>query len=345
MGVAPWGLQMRTQDLGELFFVATLALLVRDAQAPSRRVYWVIPILVVWANIHGSVLLACVFVALRALGLAAQRGYGRRALVLLGAAAVAPVASPYGFSLVGYYRHMLVNPRLHAFIDEWGPSSFSGRTAIFYALALVAVWTLAKHGQLVSPFARFALLITLVAAITSVRNIIWFGLCALVVLPRLFDPYVERLEFKGLRRMAQPVAAAACAVTVVVVCFALTRSERQLTAAWPADAAHRIASLADGTLDGLVFADDRYADWLLWAEPDLRGRIAYDVRFELFSTSQMVKLSAYRNRIGDDWRAAADGYSIVVFEPALQKEVRAGLLVHRQFRVASETPRLAILAR
>jgi hypothetical protein len=145
--------------------------------------------------------------------------------------------------------------------------------------------------------------------------------------------------------MAQPVAAAACAVTVAVACFALTRSEQQLTAAWPTAAADRIASLADGTRDGLVFADSRYADWLLWAEPDLRGRIAYDVRFELFSTSQITKLSAFSNRIGDDWRGATNGYAVVVFEPALHKEVRAGLLAHRRFRVDSETARLAVLAR
>ena len=31
-----------------------------------------------------------------------------------------------------------------------------------------------------------------------------------------------------------------------------------------------------------VYATDGTADWLLWRIPDLRGRIAYDVRFELY---------------------------------------------------------------
>jgi hypothetical protein len=41
-----------------------------------------------------------------------------------------------------------------------------------------------------------------------------------------------------------------------------------------------------------VFADDRHADWLLWAQPSLRGRIAYDIRFELLTPQQFRTLRA-----------------------------------------------------
>jgi hypothetical protein len=42
-----------------------------------------------------------------------------------------------------------------------------------------------------------------------------------------------------------------------------------------------------------VLADDVHNDWLLWKEPQLEGRLAYDVRFELLEPGQLAKLSAF----------------------------------------------------
>ena len=36
-----------------------------------------------------------------------------------------------------------------------------------------------------------------------------------------------------------------------------------------------------------VWATDGTADWLLWRIPDLRGRIAFDVRFELYDENAL----------------------------------------------------------
>ncbi|MDQ3824042.1 MAG: hypothetical protein M3321_12465, partial [Actinomycetota bacterium] len=55
MFMAPWALQMRAQTLSSLLFVLVLWLLVADSRSPSRRVFLVVPLLVVWANVHGTV--------------------------------------------------------------------------------------------------------------------------------------------------------------------------------------------------------------------------------------------------------------------------------------------------
>src|SRR5439155_25001891 len=44
----------RAQSLALLLFVVLVALLIRDARSPSRRVYLVLPLLVLWANLHGT---------------------------------------------------------------------------------------------------------------------------------------------------------------------------------------------------------------------------------------------------------------------------------------------------
>jgi len=339
--VAPWGMQMRTQDVGELFFVTLVALLADDARKPSRRVYLALPLLVVWANVHGSVVLGAALVALRALFLFRSRV---RATLLLAGAVLATFASPYGLSLVGYYRHLLGDPLLHWFIDEWGPSTPSLRTAAFYALAFATVWLTARHGSRVTLFSRVCLLLTLVAATMSVRNIVWFGLTALVLFPQLLDPSLSGLDFSRLRRFVGPLALATAAVAVATVAFAVTRPTAWLLREWPATAqATRIATLAGTTSTGRVFADDRYADWLLWNEPQLRGRVAYDVRFELFTHRQIRLLADYFNRIGDNWRAALNGYQLVAFDPSLQQPLERGLLAQGRFRTVGRNPQIVVL--
>src|SRR5438477_6800149 len=63
---------MRTQSFAYPLFVVVFWLLVTDARKPSRRVFAVLPLLAVWANLHGSVLLGAALVSLAGLGGLAQ---------------------------------------------------------------------------------------------------------------------------------------------------------------------------------------------------------------------------------------------------------------------------------
>jgi hypothetical protein len=83
---------------------------------------------------------------------------------------------------------------------------------------------------------------------------------------------------------------------------------------WPRTAADRVARLAAEPGTGQVFADATYADWLLWARPELRGRVAYDARFELLDRSELTRLFDYGERRGDTWRNAANGYNLFVYD-------------------------------
>jgi hypothetical protein len=81
-------LPMRTQTFGYALFVAVLALLCADVRRPGRRVLWVLPLLALWANVHGSVLLGAALVGLRALfGL---RRAPARSLALVAVAVAGP---------------------------------------------------------------------------------------------------------------------------------------------------------------------------------------------------------------------------------------------------------------
>ncbi len=92
-----------------------------------------------------------------------------------------------------------------------------------------------------------------------------------------------------------------------------------------------------------MFADDRYADWLVWRQPQLAGRIAYDVRFELLTREQLEALVAFRGAAGDDWLAAVEGYDVLLLDeqaqPSFGRKVRAA----GGFEVAYRDRWLAIL--
>src|SRR5436305_3301556 len=113
---APWLAQLRTQTLALSLFAAVFWLLARDARARDRRVLAVIPVFVVWANVHGSVSLAAGLTALYGLTVVRRRRLVGAALV---ASPLALLASPYGLGLVGYYRLMLLHPPLASVVHVW----------------------------------------------------------------------------------------------------------------------------------------------------------------------------------------------------------------------------------
>ena len=63
-----------------------------------------------------------------------------------------------------------------------------------------------------------------------------------------------------------------------------------------------------------VFATNATADWLLWRIPDLRGRVAYDARFELYDHDALdrIKRTAAHEGLGE----ALDGVRVVLVRGA-----------------------------
>ena len=53
---------------------------------------------------------------------------------------------------------------------------------------------------------------------------------------------------------------------------------------------------------------------MLFKIPELRGRVAYDVRFELYDHEFYERLQDYNFEDGADWKSFADGYRIVIVD-------------------------------
>ena len=339
--LAPWMWQLRSQSLVYILFVGVLWLLARDARAPSRRVFLVLPLLLLWANLHGSVVLGAGLVVLRGL----TSGRRLRSLVLIGLAPLCILASPYGLSLVGYYRHMLVAPELAKIVGEWRPPTFP-QAWPFFLLALVSVWLLARDGGRVSLFEKLAVAATIAAGFLAIRNITWFALASLVVVPAALD--AARRASTAARRPGRPVrvlAWASAAAIPLTAAFMLAWPSQAYESRWAQPALAALSRAVDADPDARVFASERYADWLLWEKPELAGRVAFDVRFELYDDEQLQALFRYHNRIGDGWRAPVRGYEFVVLDREADRALEDPLLDVPGARLLYGDELIAVLSR
>jgi hypothetical protein len=304
---APWLAQVRTQTLVLPLFVLVFGLLALDARRPGRRVLWVLPVLVLWANLHGSVSLAA--------GLVFLYGLTRRRWGLL-AAPLALVASPYGLALVSYYRLMLLHPPLASVVTEWRPVSLEAATVPFFVTAFVGTALWARHRRVLTAFEQWALPLLLVAALAAVRNAVWFELAFAVALPRWLDAVWQVAEPPpAVRRANAVLACVAILGSGIVLLVHVDRGAAQFEQGGAA------AVAAAAGPHGLVIADDRHADWLLWEEPQLAGRVAYDVRFELFTGPQLQQIVDLDHGLRGAWARCGSTATVVTFHSAKARQL------------------------
>jgi hypothetical protein len=345
--------ELRTQLPGSTLFVLVLWLLIAESRQASHRVYLVFPLLIIWANVHGSVVfgaglsilagLVFAWEQLRARAESRLPGWRARSVVLIAGPIACAFASPYGLSLVGYYHRTLLNGSFGKYVTEWSPTTLSAENVPVFLIAGVGLWLLGRAGGRVSLFERLAFVVAVIGAFAAVRNVGWLGLTALLVLPRAIDGVIPRRT----RKTASPVHLGLVVASLFGVGSAalglLGVPGAALAERFPPRASATVARALERDPRAQVFADDRFADWLLWRIPAARGRVAFDARFELLSKAQLERVYRWAGESTDHWRAAADGTSIVVVDRAADVHKTAAI-VRSGGRVLYSDHEIAVLA-
>jgi hypothetical protein len=312
----PWGWTLRAQTTALPLFAGTLWLLVdASRRGVRRRTLLALPLLVLWANLHGSVVLGAALTTL--LGVTELLRARRLVWMPLALAVLAPLcvlASPYGWKLVAYYDLMLVEAPFADILREWQWSRPDATTALFWLLAVVAAALLAtRRGRSrLTTYELLVLAVTFVGAVQAVRGVIWFALAAAAILPVALDGVLAKTDVQA-PKVNRAISLAALAGLAVALLAFLARPGSWLTSGWP-DAP--VEAVRAATRDPAVrlYATDGTADWLLWRIPDLRGRLAYDVRFELYDEATLERIVRYDERRGPGWKTILDGYGIVIVD-------------------------------
>jgi hypothetical protein len=331
---------VRVQALVFPLFVALLWLLAADSRNRSRKVFLAFPILVLWANVHGTAFLGAGLIALRGLTMLLERDRPLRARIPTAAALLAsPVlllASPYGLQAADYYHRLLLNPAFSHYVTEWAPTRLGIATTPFYLLTLLAAWLAGRCRSRLTLFEQGALLLTLVLAWLAVRSVAWFMLSALVLLPVALDGVLKRQwDSPRYRLVNRLLAVPTPFLCLWIFAASFAHPTSSYTRDFPTGAADAVARVAAVDPGARVFANERYADWLVLEHPELRGRIAFDGRFELLTTKELRRIVEFRFRIAGA-TSVTRGYELLVLNASTEKKLGKFLLAspsrHALFR-------------
>ena len=343
---APWAWSIRAQMLALPLYTGLLWLLTTQARAPSRRIWLAFPILVVWANVHGSVALGALLVMmLGVFELVRSRARTwRRSAALVVLAPLALLVTPYDpAAIVRYYHLLLVDPPFAGRVTEWHWADPAFNTMFFYVLAalcLVIGWLGRRRLTL---FDAAVLALTFAGGVSAIRGIVWFALACMVLVPVAIGRKLESKNPGEPRRALNVTIAVGMTVAVLGAAAALfVRDQSWFEDYWSRDAVEAVrGELEPGDR---VFAPDRFSDWMLFQIPELRGRIAYDVRFELYDRAFFDRLQEYAGESTPEWKSFADGYRIVIVDET-RKSHTADFLEEPGARVVYRDDEITVIAR
>ena len=209
------------------FLIATAWLLEADRRKPGRKVYFLVPLVVVWTNVHGGFVALLAAIVVYAVGVALERlwtahaagvGWGwaeigtttRRYALLLALCAAATLINPYGYQLHLHIGEYLGNDFILNNVQEFQSPRFRGESMyifegfLFVTLFFVVRMTLRRE---LAPV--LLLLMWAHASLVAARHIPLFMLLAAPWVGRELTLLIAQAArtgnkwFMGLQSMAE----------------------------------------------------------------------------------------------------------------------------------------------
>ncbi len=177
---------VRPQIMTLLLASVYIVLLERfDPKEQTRRLWWLVPLMLFWVNLHAGFALGLVLIALYIVRAVLDHEWDQikpLLIVFLICTAVVPL-NPNGFRMFSYPYETLTSTSMAAFIQEWASPDFHKITFLPFAVLLLSTLAAmalspsrARLGQLC------LVLITALGALRSARHIPIFSLFAAPVL-------------------------------------------------------------------------------------------------------------------------------------------------------------------
>jgi len=334
--VASFTLALRPQLFGIAIFAVILSLVTLRRERP-RLLWLAVPLIAVWANIHGTFALGIGLLGLVWLGDLRDEALPARsrhlALGVAAASAIAATANPAGLELWRYAAGIATSPLITSRITEWQPPDLrSGEGLVFYGSALVVAAILARRGR-PTPWASLLLLAAFfLLAVLAVRGLAWWPLVATVTVAGLIGRQVS--ESPAATDDAAPVGSerpmradprlfrrvnVAIAVILVLVAIGLLPALRPLDPGLNAPAG--LVSIAPPgitaklrTIAGpndRLFAPQPWGSWFEYAVP--ATPVFVDSRIEVFPPAVWDEYDVVVGGV-EGWRQILDrrGVTIVV---------------------------------
>lgn len=336
--IAALGLVLQSQFRPQMFsFVmlgGLLALLARDNYRRDAPLWLAVPLLMLWANLHGGFFIGVAALAVYAgvaavCDVAAGAGWARglRLSALTAAAAGATLLNPYGVGMWETVAHALRNPYTRVAVTDWHPllyaiasqwhSAHSGvllyLAVIGMVLALGVVFAAEPRGGDLPLVAVAAMMAA--AALVSVRNL---ALAAIAT----SGPLARHLALLSRRQRggAEPPARRPVNQWVVLaLCAGLAVQGGLFSSRLAPDQAYPVGALAfmrAHNLGGNVLADFGWGEYVIWhaVPPD---RVFIDGRYDTIYPLRVIRdyLEFYFDRPGAGAMLTAYPHDFVLIGP------------------------------
>jgi hypothetical protein len=326
--VAAPALFIRAQNLALPLFALLLVLCLTDAEHPQprRRIVLLVPLLMLWANLHGSVLLgaglAVAYLIYRSVGLATRGDWRQTAAVAgLGVlAALTPLATPYGLHIVTYYHELMGNPAVAAAAPENRPPSLTDLGFFAPLLLTIAAFiaSVLKRRAINVPLTG-AVIVTALATLAASRSDVWFAMTAAVFVGWTARTWLPtQPPTRGFLTSMAVAAVGIALLGVGLLLYPIGRGYERFTPLAPISAAATYATAHPSTD---VLADNAASSALLWHDPQLAGRVAYDARLERYPEESLERWMRFQIADGDDWRATTNGYQILIGSSSYNRDL------------------------
>jgi hypothetical protein len=231
-------------------------------------------------------------------------------------------------------------------LTEWMAPTLLSLTGLpFFVLAGLTIALVARERARLTGFELAVLAVTLLGGLLAVRSIVWFAFAALMLVPKLLERDGKGPVPAALVRSRVVGAVAASALALGTLAFTASRPDDHFAAKWPEAVPTQVAQALRADRDARVLASYEFGDWLLYVRPELRGRIAFDGRWELFSPGEMRGILDYLWQVGEDWEAPSHGYRVLVLNPRTQPRLVETYESRPGVRVLYRDSRFAVFER
>lgn len=313
-----------------LFLTIAHWIIARDLEKPSRALWWLAPLTVVWVNMHSGfpVLLASLGLLAAGRWLSGDRPAAVRYAMVTAVCTGLTLVNPNGYELHRHISQFLNNKWTLENVHEYQSPVFRSE-AMYYFLAILFGGLITVRGMIERREWHAALWMVFfgMGALVSARHVPIFVIIALppvaLDLTRALNWWAESSGAKSLARTLREIAAEATPRLKPMGAWALLlfAAVAAVAGSFPSDLSGRffpnklVRRHANALAGSRVFTTDQWGDYLLWVNYP-RQKVFIDGRSDFFQAQigdQYLKI--YAGKKG--WRESLErfGVDMVLAEP------------------------------
>jgi hypothetical protein len=346
-----------------------------DRKRPSARIWWLVPLTVVWTNMHGGFLALILVLGLAAVGSTVEAWFGAsfrtgrtlRDAVRYGkltlACAAATLVNPYGWNLHVHVAEYLRSDWIRNVVQEFQSPSFRSENMLqFEALLLMGLivagaqfrqWKIVE-GLWIVFWAHMALgsvrhaplFIAVTAPIIAAQLSDWWNRWTGSVKPSSIPGILNLMAadaLKGFRRSSAWPAIAVAALVLMGPPFTASK-----TIKWPRDfpdvvfPVTMVRAHSDLILQSRVLTTDQWADYLIYVNP--AQKVFIDGRSDFYGPevgNDYIRLTGG----AWDWRQLIDKYRFNLALLPVESALTQILKLAPDWRVVEDDGKRILLAR